>query len=140
MKKNGGWLSGLLSLLIMGTMLLTACTPEEKREIDMPTVRGELAKLEGEEGNWLGLSAEEKLADFDYLYQTLEDNYPYFQVLERMKGVDLKALYQEMRPKIAESASDAAFYVLVDQFTGQAQSVGHLDVITPIGYCLLYTS
>ena len=100
----------------------------------MPTVRGELAKLEGEEGNWLGLSAEEKLADFDYLYQTLEDNYPYFQVLERMKGVDLKALYQEMRPKIAESASDAAFYVLVDQFTGQAQSVGHLDVITPIGY------
>lgn len=135
MKKGYVWLLSLLMLLLMGmTMLLTACTPEEQRAMDMPTVRGELAKLEGEEGNWLGLTAEEKLADFDHLYQTLADNYPYFQVLERMKGVDLAALYQEMRPKIAESTSDAAFFVLLDRFTGQAQSVGHLDLITPMNY------
>lgn len=134
MKKNGVCLLGLLSLLLIGTMLLTACTPEEQREMDMPTVRGELAKLEGEEGNWLGLSAEEKLADFDYLYQTLEENYPYFQVLQRMEGVDLQVLYQETRPKIADSSSDAAFFVLLDQFIGQAQSVGHLSLITPMDY------
>ena len=71
MKKGYVWLLSLLMLLLMGmTMLLTACTPEEQRAMDMPTVRGELAKLEGEEGNWLGLTAEEKLADFDHLYQT----------------------------------------------------------------------
>lgn len=134
MEKKYNWLLVVLTILLLASVFLTACTPKEQRAMDLPTVRGEMAKLEGEEGNWLGLTAEEKLADFDYLYQMLEENYPYFQVLKRMEGVDLTALYQELRPKIGESASDAAYFVLLNQFTDQAQSVGHLSLITPMDY------
>ena len=134
MERKHTWLFMIFAILLLGCAFLTACTPQEQRAMDLPTVRGEMAKLEGEEGNWLGLDAEEKLADFDYLYQTLEENYPYFQVLKRMEAVDLTALYQQMRPKIGESASDAAYFVLLNQFTDQAQSVGHLSLITPMDY------
>ena len=134
MQKRYTWLIVFMSLLLIGSVLLSSCAPKEERAMDLPTVRGELAKLTSEEGNWLGLTAEQKLADFDYLYQALEENYPYFNVLQRMKGVDLAALYQQMRPKIGESATDAAFFVLLNEFTDQAQSVGHLSIITPWAY------
>ena len=30
-------------------------------------------------GNWIGLTNEQMLEDFDYLYKTLDENYPYFE-------------------------------------------------------------
>lgn len=54
------------------------------------TVIGEFARLSAEEGNWKGLTTEEKLEDFDFLYQTLKENYSYWNLAERTQNIDLE--------------------------------------------------
>lgn len=128
LKRAGG-----LVLVLVLLFLLAACqsAPKEQERL---TVLGELNKLEGEKGNWLGLSSEQKLEDFDYLYQTLQENYPYFQVLKRMYDVDLDQLYQQTRLQVEKSGSDVAFFAQIEMFTRNAQMVGHLSTITPMDY------
>lgn len=121
----------VLMLTFVLTFLLAACQEQIKEE---PTVLDELSKLEGKEGNWLGLTTEQKLEDFDFLYQTLQENYPYFHILKRMHDVDLEQAYQETRAEVAKSGSDAAFFAQVEIFTRNAQMVGHLSTITPMDY------
>ena len=100
-----------------------------------PTVTGELAKLGPDEGNFLGgLTREQKLVDFDTTMQALRENYPYFETLKRMYGVNLEERYRYYRPLIADSVSDAEFYVLLDRFAREAQMVGHLGMISPFDY------
>lgn len=125
----------VLMLVTMLVWMAAACGMAQKATPqEMPTVLGELNKLSGEDGNWLDLTTEQKLADFDYLYQTLEENYPYSHVLERMHGVSLEQAYQEVRQSVADTPSDAAFFVQVESFTRKAQMVGHLSTITPMDY------
>ncbi|MSU02556.1 S41 family peptidase [Tissierella pigra] len=43
------------------------------------------------------LTTEDLLNDFDYMMQTMEDTFPYFGVVERKLGVDIRALGMETR-------------------------------------------
>lgn len=97
-----------------------------------PKVRAEFAALD--DGNWIGLTNEQMLEDFDYLYSTLEENYPYFGTLKRMYGVDLKEEYEKSRKLVSECKTDAEFYYIVDKFTETANMVGHLSAISPMNY------
>lgn len=97
-----------------------------------PTVLGEFEKVK--DANWLGISQEQKLEDFDYLYQTLLENYPYFHVVKRMTGVDLTQNYKKIREQIKQSETDAQFFVLVNKFTASAQGLGHLDTFSSLWY------
>ncbi len=95
------------------------------------TVIGELYKLSGEEANWKGLTGEEKLEDFDYLYQTLKENFPYLELIKRAKGVDMDKEYETYRAKVEDTETDMQFFVLIQQFIGKGGGTGHLDLLTP---------
>ncbi len=117
--------------------ILVGCTapqPSEPTPSEEPTVLGEFVKLDNEKGNWLNLTPEQRQEDFDYLYQTLKENYPYFHVVQRITGKDMEKLYQEYREKVKTCGTDAKFFVILDQFTREADMIGHLSTISPLDY------
>ena len=67
-------------------------------EPDEPKVLSEFAKTENV--NWFGLTNKQMLEDFDYLYKSLKENYPYFGTLKRMYGVDLDEEYKNSRKSV----------------------------------------
>ena len=75
----------------------------ENSEIKDPTVLNEFMELE--DGDWLGLTAEQKQEDLDYLYKILEENYPYMNLLERKLGVNLEEEYKEAREMTAQTTT-----------------------------------
>lgn len=101
-------------------------------EPENPKVRSTFGELEM--GNWIGLTNEQMLEDFDYLYKILKENYPYFGTLKRMYGVDLDEEYHKSRKLVESCKSDAEFFVILDSFTSTANMVGHLSTITPMDY------
>ena len=130
-------LSVKLAAVTAAAAILGGCTapqPSEPTPTEDPTVLGEFAKLEPEKGNWLNLTPEQRRKDFDYLYQTLKENYPYFHVVQRMTGKDMEKLYQEYREKAETCNTDAKFFVILDQFTREAEMIGHLSTISPLDY------
>jgi len=104
----------------------------EKENIVQPTVLGELSKLEN--GNWLYLTKEQKLGDFDYLYKILKENYPYIHLVNRMCKVNLEQEYQKSRKIIEDVKSDSEFYAEIENFIRKANMIGHLSVISPFEY------
>lgn len=75
------------------------------------------------------LSKEQKLEDFEYLYQTLKDNYPYFGVLERehnLKWLDYK---NDFIKAIEETKTDKDFIETISDILNNLKS-GHAD-LTP---------
>ena len=52
------------------------------------------------------LTLEQKVADFEYLYTTLRDNYPFFGVAERKYGVDWLANHDDYMERVAATTDD----------------------------------
>ena len=61
------------------------------------------------------LSTEQKLEDFKYLFRTLEQNFPYFEVKKRQHGMDWLAREEEFVSMIAGTSSDAEFYEALER-------------------------
>lgn len=101
-------------------------------EPNEPKVLSEFAKTENV--NWFGLTNEQMLEDFDYLYKALKENYPYFGTLKRMYGVDLDEEYNNSRKLVESCKSEAEFYSIIENFTRKANMVGHLSAIAPFDY------
>ena len=101
-------------------------------EPDEPKVLSEFAKTENV--NWFGLTNKQMLEDFDYLYKSLKENYPYFGTLKRMYGVDLDEEYKNSRKSVENCKSEAEFYSIIENFTRKANMVGHLSAIAPFDY------
>lgn len=101
--------------------------PEETEE--GMTVIGEFARLSAEEGNWKGLTKEEKLEDFDFLYQTLKENYPYWKLAERTQNMDLETQYHIYREKIENSETDMQLFTNIHGFVSQCKGAGHLQLL-----------
>ena len=76
--------------------------------------------------NWYNLTKEQKLQDMAYLYQTLQQNYPYINMLKRMYNVDLEQEYKNAVKEIENSKTDFEFYAIVNRFTNKSNMVGHL--------------
>ena len=57
----------------------------------------------------LGLTAEQRMEDYEYLWSTLRDSYPCWGILER-EGVEVERIYTTYREMVVESDSDADFY------------------------------
>lgn len=81
----------------------------------------------------LGLSQEEKLEDYQYLWDTLADNYPGWGILRRM-GVDTDAIYQEYTDLIQSSADDDMFYTALYSTMWRMEQVCHLWLVEPQEY------
>lgn len=76
------------------------------------------------------LSTEQKLEDFKYLFRTLEQNFPYFEVKKRQHGMDWLAREEEFVSMIAGTSSDAEFYEALERILILLQN-GHTNIIEP---------
>ncbi|WP_223067273.1 S41 family peptidase [Paenibacillus caui] len=56
------------------------------------------------------LTAEQKLEDFEYMYQLIEENYPFLKVNQRSYGIDWLGNKEKYRSMVAETKDDRAFY------------------------------
>lgn len=82
--------------------------------------------LSSSDKNWSGLNTEQYIEDFDYLYQQLKENYPFFGVAKRKKNMDLESRYFETRKKLATCKNDVDFLnILRSDFS---ISIGHMAV------------
>ena len=77
------------------------------------------------------LTPEQKVADFEYLYTTLRDNYPFFGVAERKYGVDWLAKYDEYVQRLRATADDTAYYRELNSILRELHD-GHLDIFPTV--------
>jgi len=128
----------LFSMVLALSMIFTTITvPAQQftnttQNIEQYNVQS--AYIQNSNDNWYNLTKEQKLQDMEYLYQTLQQNYPYINMLKRMYNVDLEQEYQKAIKEIENSKTDFEFYTIVNRFTNQSHMVGHLSTISPFDY------
>ncbi len=92
--------------------------------------------------SWKGnhrLSVDQMLADFDYLSEVLQRNYPYFEALERMSGYNWLATLDTYRARIRSAKNDMHFISILGDILGDFNQ-GHTGLVTPDFYELLLDS
>lgn len=83
------------------------------------------------------LTSQEKLEDFSYLYNILNENYPYFKVNQRLSGVnwlDNKSKYEN---RIRETRNDGEFYNEIQRILKDLNN-GHTEVANKKFYDYCY--
>jgi hypothetical protein len=73
------------------------------------------------------LSTREKVRDFEFLYQTLKDNYPFFGVAKRQSGLDWLSKKDEYISRIRATPNDSAYFFTLYSIIGDLQNP-HLGV------------
>ncbi|MFZ5353386.1 MAG: S41 family peptidase [Bacillota bacterium] len=74
------------------------------------------------------LTMEQRLEDFHYMYDILEECYPYFEIKKRMLNYDWLAHKQDFEAMIKATKSDVDFYNVMDRITTLMQS-GHTHIL-----------
>ncbi len=74
----------------------------------------------------MNITPEQYLEDYDMLYQQLIANYPYFGVVLRKYGVDIKNLYEQYRKQMITCKNDDDFWQLIKDFIDDIQYTGHI--------------
>ncbi|MDR1182061.1 MAG: hypothetical protein LBL13_08815 [Bacteroidales bacterium] len=78
-------------------------------------------------GQQINLTQKQKLNDFEYLYQTLKQNYPYFGVGLRQTGIDWLAKHDEFVEKIKAANNDSAYIFALRDILNELGN-GHADM------------
>jgi C-terminal processing protease CtpA/Prc len=68
------------------------------------------------------ITAEQKLEDFNYLYKTMEENYPFFELKKRMLNYDWLAHKNEFEERIRNTKNDKEFYEELHRIVNLAQN------------------
>lgn len=76
------------------------------------------------------LTAEQKREDFNYLYETLKNSFPYFEVKKRQFGVDWLSMHDEFEAQVLSTANDLEYYRTLKKILSQIQN-GHTNLIEP---------
>lgn len=90
-------------------------------------------------GEMTELTKEEKIEDFDYMYNILKDNYPYFDIEKRMYGYDWLSKKDTFRKTVSETKNNAEFYNSIYNILNSVQN-RHTHLIEPDFYEELRTS
>lgn len=81
-------------------------------------------------------TAEQKEQDFEYLYKTLKENYPFFGVLQRQADRDWLANHDRYLQMVRESTDDKSFAKALQAIMREVGN-GHAYVIAPQAYDLM---
>lgn len=73
------------------------------------------------------LTSSQKVKDFEYLYETLNDNYPYFGVGKRANGIDWLSKKEEYVKLVQKTESDSAYVFTLHSILEELGS-GHADM------------
>ena len=81
------------------------------------------------------LNRQHFLYDFDYMMRVLEENFPYFDLVERTRDIDMRLLAAEVREKLADPSTGIRnaydfYYFLRANFFGVIGQVGHLQLMS----------
>jgi C-terminal processing protease CtpA/Prc len=68
------------------------------------------------------LTTEQKLEDFNYLYNTMKDNFPFFEVKKRMINYDWLAHKNEFEERIKNTKNDKEFYEELNKIVSLIQN------------------
>jgi len=74
------------------------------------------------------ISEKQKIEDFEYLYKTLKDNYPYFGVLEREQNIKWLDYKTDFEKAIEETKTDKEFIETISDILRNLHS-GHTDLM-----------
>ena len=80
----------------------------------------------------VNLTEKEKLEDFEFLYSTLKQNFPYFNVLQREEGFKWLNKKKEYIKKIKETKIDIEYFNVLNVILKELNN-GHTD-LTPTLY------
>lgn len=135
-----------LTLFLAIMLILTACSSRDKDtnkdEAILPSSTNEsntnlaakeittedlLSTMRDEDKCWLNITPKQYLEDFDVLYQELQDNYPYFGILQRKHSIDLEKTYTLYRTKIMACKNDDDFFGYIRSFIGELEYTGHIN-------------
>lgn len=117
--------------LLLGAALqfsLTACAPAGNAPTPPPD-----DGLPAESVHVLGLTAKQRMEDYEYFWSNLRDSYPCWGILER-EGVNVDAIYREYKDLIAENDSDVSFYSALYSSLWRLGQNGHLRLVEPPAY------
>lgn len=76
------------------------------------------------------ITADQKVADFDYLRTTLQENFPYFAVKKRDPGIDWLARSPEFEARLRATPDDVSYFRELSRIVSLIQN-GHTQVCTP---------
>ncbi|HHW58503.1 MAG TPA: peptidase S41 [Clostridia bacterium] len=79
------------------------------------------------------LTIEQKLEDFEYMYNILKDNFPFFEVKKRVLGYDWLSRKSEFEEWIKETKNDKEFYDTMCRILNLLQN-GHTHILSPQTY------
>ncbi|MGB9809568.1 MAG: S41 family peptidase, partial [Caldanaerobacter sp.] len=88
------------------------------------------------------LTIEQKLEDFEYMYNILKDNFPFFEVKKRVLGYDWLSRKSEFEEWIKETKNDKEFYDTMRRILNLLQN-GHTHILSPKTYkdfCEVYNT
>jgi hypothetical protein len=94
-----------------------------------------LTKVKNYNETIINLTAEEKMQDFEYLWNVLNDTYPFWYEVEK-SGVDKKVVYEEYKKEIQLTNTDIEFMKMVGGFLNDLKGYGHLSVLDGYMYNL----
>lgn len=81
---------------------------------------------------------EQALADYDYMWEMLEENYPLFAVAERKTGKSKEQIKVDYRKRLVSQESETItlenFHNHLSQCLSEFQGVGHLKIINAQNY------
>lgn len=79
------------------------------------------------------LTEKEKIDDFEYMYETLKENYPFFEVNKRLKGIDWLSKKEEYINRIKATYNDESFFNTLNQILSELNN-GHTGMINKNDY------
>lgn len=108
--KRFGRLSALILIMMFLLRAVTGCN--SKDEVTIALDASDYGIVE------TNMSTEEKLEDFEYMYNLLEDNYTFFEVNKRLHNLDWLRNKKKYAKKIKNTKNDAEFFVAINYILG----------------------
>lgn len=75
------------------------------------------------------LTEEQKIEDFNYLYKTIEENYPFLETNKRLNNVDWLGKKEEYLQRVKNTNSDIEFLMTLNSILSELNN-GHTHMIT----------
>lgn len=75
------------------------------------------------------LTEEQKIGDFNYLYKTIEENYPFLETNKRLNNVDWLSKKEEYLKRVKNTKSDIEFLMTLNSILSELNN-GHTHMIT----------
>lgn len=106
----------IFSLVILLLLILFIINTLGINEVEKAPVSSteETGVSDDSSDNYHLLTTQEKLEDFEYLYQVLLENYPYFEMNQKVNGIDWLALKSVYREEVRKTDNNLEFQITLD--------------------------